>query len=113
MGSRVADMVRGDAKASPVMAAIGSEIINSFNPIGGESIETFLSPTLLDPVIELSMNKNLFGSKIRPENPTSSSRYRTARSTGSTPEVCKWLAQGINAMTGGNDWRKPTATTNR
>jgi hypothetical protein len=103
MGSRMADVMRGDAKVSTAMASIGHDLINSFNPIGGESIVTFLSPTLLDPVVELAMNENFFGTKIRPENPwekfplPDSQKYWE-----STPEVYKWLAQGLNAATGGS-----------
>jgi hypothetical protein len=104
MGSRMADVLRGDAKVSTGIVAIATNLINSFNPIGDMgSLANAFAPTLLDPAIDLERNRNFFDSPIRPENtfepfplPDSQKAWDT------TPYPYKGLAEGLNLLTGGS-----------
>lgn len=107
IGSRMADIARGDAKVSTAMAAIGLNLINSFNPLGDvSSAANVLAPTVLDPFVDLERNLNFFGSPIRPENtfepfplPDSQKSWET------TPAAYKAMAEVLNSATGGDEVR--------
>jgi hypothetical protein len=79
---------------------------SAFNPIGAEgSFSQIVSPTLLDPVIQVQENKNWFGGPLVPERfpgkggaeIPDSQRYWT-----STREISKSVAEWVNEMTGGD-----------
>jgi hypothetical protein len=81
--------------------------MDMFNPIGnaGLSMQT-LAPTALDPVAALAENKDWTGRPIAREdfnslNPTPG--FTRAKDTATA--ISKALAEGINALTGGTDYR--------
>lgn len=111
MGYAMSDVFhwsQGDGGRSPVDAAkfLTSAFMQSFNPLGGdEDLLKVLSPTLVDPFLEIATNENFMGSKIAPENlpfgaqkPDSELYFRGA--TG----VSKEVAALMNKATGGDKW---------
>ena len=80
-------------------------LAEALNPIGnaGWSAQTF-TPTVLDPWVALGENRDWAGREIarKSRNPAEPG-FRQARDTA-TP-VARWLAEVINAASGGNAWR--------
>ena len=81
-------------------------MLESFNPIGtGASMAQTISPTVFDPVVALSENKDWTGKAIYREdfsknNPTPG----FTRTKDSASALSKGVAWGINAITGGTDY---------
>jgi hypothetical protein len=50
-------------KVDPLAAGIDSfrVAVDAMNPLGSGSIATTIAPTIIDPILELSANKNFFG----------------------------------------------------
>jgi N12 class adenine-specific DNA methylase/GGDEF domain-containing protein len=83
---------------------LSAGLLGAFNPLGSEEeLEQILSPTLLDPVVQLSTNKTFSGKPIAPENrfgqqkPDSSLYFRNAS------EGSKKVARALNSAFGGDD----------
>ena len=96
--------------------AIG-EIAGAFNPLGGGNIFTAdgalktMTPTLVDPLIELGFNRNFAGNSIereafRGETDTRPGVARTKEATqrSTTGQAYMGISKAINAMTGGTDY---------
>jgi predicted RNA methylase len=96
-----------------------SKVLNLFadalNPIGnaGMSAQSF-TPTLLDPMVALSENKDYTGAEISKEDfnklhPTPG----FSRSRDGATALSKWIAEGLNTLTFGNHYKQgfisPTA----
>jgi hypothetical protein len=89
------------------MAGVGrliSVAAGAFNPVQSGTLLQTLSPTVADPFVQVSENKNWFGGDLMPavnkfeKIPTpDSQRYWKSASVGS-----KWVAQALNSMTGGD-----------
>lgn len=85
-------------------ARIGMGIADAFNPVGsGGSFLQMLSPTVLDPAVQISENKNWAGNPLMPEQrgfgpekPDSQMFFNSAR------EMSKVVSEKINELTGGN-----------
>lgn len=81
-----------------------SNFFNSFNPIGGASIVSAVTPTGAQPIIEAVMNENFMGSQIRKtkgvyETPQPGHMQESPR----TQEYWKDFSRFINKMGGGTD----------
>jgi len=78
--------------------------LDAFNPIGGsDGLLKLVSPTVVDPFIEIAKNENFMGGPIRPDQlsygpkrPDSQLYWNSARPTS------KALTRGLNALFGGN-----------
>lgn len=88
------------------------EVINSgfdnFSPVGSpEAGWTTILPTVARPPFQIATNKGFFGQKIMPDVPTWIKRdYPDSQRYWSTVSpVAKWLAQTLNAISGGNEVR--------
>lgn len=82
-------------------------VADAFNPLGGaQNITQMAAPTVLDPVVALMENRDWTGRPIYRENPTSTNPqpgHAMARDSAST--VSRALAQAINRVTGGTEYR--------
>jgi hypothetical protein len=87
-------------------ANIGSAMMGAFSPLGdaSSSFAQFVSPTLLDPFVQLDENRSWSGGKIYPDAPFDESPPPDSeQSFASTPQGYKDLAEWLNHMTGGTD----------
>ena len=81
-------------------------LADAMNPLGGgNNIALTVTPTFADPLVSLGMNKDAFGKRIYKEDlsemdPTPGFN----RTRSSTSDFWKWLAEGINSATGGDDY---------
>lgn len=106
VGNRFSNILHGKDPVKEGLGAFGT-FANAFNPLGGEgSLLQLVSPTAFDWLVQISENKNFFGSPIYPtkgydrSKPDSELHFKSAR-----PESVK-LAKTLNKVTGGNRYRK-------
>lgn len=86
---------------------LGGALSDAFNPLGNMgNFVSGISPTVLDPAVELAMNRNWAGVPIRPEEfPGAPPKPESQRYFKSVTGASKAIAQGLNAATGGNEVR--------
>ena len=89
------------------MVSIMGLLADSFNPIGnaGMSVQT-LTPTILDPLVALSENKDFAGRPIarkdfNPNEPTPG--FTRAKDTSTW--FARYVAEGVNWLTGGSSYK--------
>ena len=68
---------------------------SAFNPIGSGPIEQVISPTAIDPLVQLSTNKAFHGGPIRPETIYGPMKADVEQAWERTPGVYKDMAQWI------------------
>ena len=99
MGKRVGDLL--------------SVLLDSTNPLGSATLAQMIAPTVVDPLVALSENKNFAGSPIYKEdrNPLQPTPGFT-RAKDASSEVSRAIAKGVNYVTGGTrytpGWASPT-----
>ena len=81
-------------------------LFDAANPLGGGSAGNIITPSLLDPALDLYKNEDYFGKPIYNEdfsrlNPKPG--FKRARAN--TPEAYKLASEAINKATGGTDYR--------
>ena len=85
----------------------------SFSPLGSVNFEnrsateatvSYLTPTALKPIVDISQNKNFMGSPIYPsENPFTKTQKPGYRDHfNNVNGIAKWFAKGVNTVTGGD-----------
>lgn len=73
--------------------------LNAFNPIGGsDRIARMISPTVLDPVLDIEGNRNAFDVPIMPDYGLGDQRPDSEKAWKSTPDAWKSLARELNAL---------------
>jgi len=92
-----------------------SEMASAFNPVGGGNIFTAdgalktIAPTVIDPLIELTANKNFAGAPIERSFGETDNRPGFARAKESTQKNMSGqayigISKAFNTVTGGNDY---------
>ena len=90
--------------ATKLMGKLFVTVVDAFNPLGSSGFTQTLAPTLLDPIVGISENKDAFGRPIsRPDratNPTPG--YMRNRESSSA--FSQGMAYALNYMTGGGEY---------
>lgn len=100
-----------DFEAGEAVMRIVDAVIGSFNPLGSDaSLLQFVAPTILDPFVQTSENRNFAGQKVKPaQHPFDiSPKPESQLYWNSTSELSKGIAGFLNAVTGGNEVRPGT-----
>jgi hypothetical protein len=92
----------GYTEGEAVNSMMGS-LVDSFNPLGGnQSFWTFVSPTITDPFVELTLNKDWSGRPIyKAANPFEVEIPLSQRHWNNTSDASKWLTSTLHTLTGG------------
>jgi hypothetical protein len=109
MGRAAVELVSGKKRGK--VGQVGGELlqsfVESFNPLGGaESLLNFIAPTVADPIVDLSRNRDYADRPIMPEElpygtpQPNSQRYWTSVSAGS-----RLVTDFLNDVTGGDQVR--------
>lgn len=110
MGRNMSAVMHGSPVHTPAKAAgsIIASAFNSFNPIGGtESFINFVSPTILDPFVDIASNRDFADRPISPERKTHGLALPDSQLYwNSTAGPFKWTAETLNNLTGGSPIRK-------
>jgi hypothetical protein len=100
MGNRISKALRGAVDTDEAIKQVLLSMFNSFSPITGSNFVTLLSPTALDPIVELYGNEDWLGRPIYPDyqNMTEPSSQRFYASVSNASRVA---ADKVNEWTGG------------
>lgn len=85
---------------------LAGSVIGAFNPMGGHDISEVVMPTVLDPALALWRNQDWTGRAIYREDFNSlkpTPGFKRTKDTASWPS--RQLAEGINKLTGGTDYK--------
>jgi len=91
---------------SPAKATVSlfKAAMNAFNPLGGDdALLQLVSPTILDPFVQVATNENFMGSPIKPEQPAfGPPKPESQLYWNSVRPVTKAIAKQLNELTGGS-----------
>ncbi|MEH6578593.1 MAG: LPD38 domain-containing protein [Amphritea sp.] len=98
----------GQAATDLALAALGS-----FSPIGFQNSDSVhgmilknVTPTIGKPIVDVALNENFMGSSIYNKNfPFGTPKPDSSLSRRSTPEGYKAIAEFLNEVSGGSQWR--------
>lgn len=101
---------RGGDRWQESAANLAATILGAFNPIGfsfdgrswAESAVSLAMPSPLDPIVDLSQNKDFLGKPIRPEEKYGPQDPEFRRYFKGVGENWRALTDALNEMTGGN-----------
>lgn len=102
-GGMLSETVAGVRSAPDTASEMAAMVLTTFNPMGGGTVAQALTPTALDPVMQVIENKDFAGNQLRPMNfPGAGAKPDSELAWQSTPAEYKWLARQLNELTGGD-----------
>ncbi|MBT7187519.1 hypothetical protein HN911_09340, partial [Candidatus Bathyarchaeota archaeon] len=102
-GNEVASMVRGAQKPTDGMANIVSAILGTLNPLQSATLAQMVSPTLADPIIQMSENKTWSGGPLMPDKkPFGLPKPDSERYFSTVNPLAKAATKWLNDITGGS-----------
>jgi hypothetical protein len=109
IGQKFGELARGKTDVAGAAASILSTIVDNFSPVGGADtpLTQTVSPTIVDPFVQVATNKTWYGGPIYPtkydkRKPESESYFDSA------PQWAIDTSRIINEVTGGNRGRSGT-----
>ena len=100
IGNRISQFQRGRRTGPEAIGDVAMTAFNAFSPINGNSFMSLITPTALDPSVEIAVNEDWLGRPIYPDYPNmtgpDSQRYFKSAS-----EFSKVITDRVNAWTGG------------
>jgi hypothetical protein len=110
LGRSMANITRGayghNGTHTPAQAASSTlgTVVETINPFGGNNLETFLSPTVGDPVVELMSNENFMNGPIYKElSPYEQYKSRSGLYWSTTSPSAIAISKFLNDNIGGGD----------
>lgn len=96
---------RGGDRWLETMGQFAGTVADAFNPIGGsDSLLNILSPTITDPIVDLTLNKDFTGKPIMPnQSPYGPEEPDNQRYFNSVGPHWKTITEFLNASTGGDE----------
>lgn len=106
MGRSAVELARG-ASPAETMGDLLTTIVDAFNPIGGsESLLNLIAPTIADPIVDLTRNRDYADRPIMPEQSQFGPEVPDAqRYWGSVGPHWKAITDFLTEVTGGDDVR--------
>jgi hypothetical protein len=99
-------LTKKNNKATKSALRVGGAIVSAFNPVGGESsLLQMIAPTILDPYVQWTENKDWSGRKIRPDANPFSPKPDSQKYWSSVRAPSKWITDQLNTLTGGDKVR--------
>lgn len=106
LGRTSAEIIRRGGDGAMTSASdFVTAVVDAFNPVGGtESLLNFISPTLVDPIVDLMRNRDYADRPIMPEaNAYGPQEPDAQRYFGSVGPQWRAITDALTAMTGGDD----------
>ncbi|WP_273280951.1 LPD38 domain-containing protein [Pseudooceanicola atlanticus] len=107
LGAKAAELQSKQTEPEDAMHEVSRSVLMSTNPFGAETPMNMVAPTILDPFVDLAMNRKFGGSPIHPdempwnEGVPKSSQYWER----STNPMFSSTAQALNWASGGNRFK--------
>lgn len=120
LGSSAEAVTNGTTKVTKAATDLALAALGSFSPIGFQDSGSAdglllknITPTLGKPVVDVAMNENFMGSSIYNENfPFGTPKPDSSLARRSTPEGYKAIAEFLNEVSGGSQWRSGSIDVN-
>lgn len=108
-GNNVGRIIRGKAKPTEAAANIMGAVAQSANPLYSNTWVQMLTPTILDPGLDLYMNEDWKGDPIMPgDNPFGVETPNSQKAFETVTPWSKAIAETLNSLTGGDTVRPGT-----
>jgi hypothetical protein len=102
LGDKMYETATGKERPGNASVDLFKSTMNAFNPVSSSTLGQSISPTLLDPFVQVGENKNWFGSEIKPEQPPYGAQVpESTLYFESVRPASKKIAKDINELTGG------------
>jgi hypothetical protein len=113
-GRLFGEAIFGDKSPYKAITSMTNVFLDAFNPVGGsDNALMMMAPTVLDPLVALASNKDAFGRPISKEDSAMRPTPGYLRSRENSFEATRSIAEFINYISGGSDYKKgelsPTA----
>jgi hypothetical protein len=107
IGRNMSALARGAIDPGRAIANIFAAGRSAIDPIGSGSADflQWITPTVLDPLAEISENRDYLGNPIAPTK-FDNLKPDSENAFGSTPQIYKDAARYLNSATGGNPGKK-------
>lgn len=102
MGTIANDLTNQKITPAEAMKRMMIAFDSGFNPISSGSFSQFVAPTVVDPIVQVTENKNFAGNPIRPNQFPGSEKPQSQLYFSSVRNVTKDIAEKINKLTGGS-----------
>ncbi len=120
LGTSVEGAMNGNKSVPQSAASLSLAALGSFSPIGFQQSQTMhggvlknITPTVLKPSVDVSLNENFMGSSIYTKNfPFGTPKPESSLGRRFTPEAYKAFAQWMNESTGGTEYRPGAVDVN-
>lgn len=99
-----AGAMTGKRDLPKTILSMASAVLDAFNPLGSSGLAQTISPTLADPFVAVSNNKDAFGRPISKEGRATNPSPGWERSRDGASAISQGLAYGINFITGGGKY---------
>lgn len=118
VGQSMSDMLHGGDKGQASLN-IAMALAGAFNPLGSESstspgkwLAKMATPTVADPLAQWAMNEDFTGAPVKPEQmPFGTPKPASQLAFKSVSPTAKAIAQGVNKLAGGSDYRSSGPVT--
>lgn len=114
MGRNAAASMMGRQSAARSLGNIATAAADAFNPVGGaENLISMMSPTLMDPLVDIYLNENFAGAPVHPQD-TDRTLPQSAKGQywASASPISVFMARSLNEVTGGNDFAPGSVNVN-
>jgi hypothetical protein len=106
LGYQLEDMVNGGKRPLDAGISVAHSAVNAFLPFDTEgSVAQLMAPTVLDPIVAVSENKDWKGSPIRRENYPGQRKPESEMAWDRTGSLMREAGRALNALTGGDQIR--------
>lgn len=113
LGTSAEGVTNGNTSVGKAATDLTLATLGSFSPIGFQDSESGvglmlknITPTLGKPLVDVALNENFMGSSIYNENfPFGVPKPDSSLARRSTPEGYKAIAEFLNDVSGGSQWR--------
>ncbi len=100
IGNRISQLQRGKITATEALGGTSKVAFNAFAPISGQNFVQLMTPTALDPALEIALNEDFLGRPIYPDYPNMRGPD-SQRFFGTASNASRAIADRLNAWTGG------------
>lgn len=106
LGEQMAMVLFGQVKPQKAAVNVLTNTVDAFNPLGRGSTLNLIAPSLVDPLVDLFTNRNVFGRPIAPEKrPYNEGVPQSQQAFRSTSPTAISVAEMLNNATGGNKYK--------
>lgn len=104
MGDAIYDSITGKKTMGQGVAKTFIAAVNAFNPLSSTTFSQMISPTITDPFVQASENKNWRGAPIKPEQKGFQPDIKESSKYFSTVRpITKSITDAVNKVTGGTE----------